>query len=121
MTTTEAATATQVYQLYIKASQEQVWDAITNPEIVAKFFHGAGLPGRGVHDPAAEGLHNSIANRPAIAKDHRGIGDQLCRCIGDIDVVFPGNMRFIDIGTHFLDEGVVVNVDLSVGGVTEHI
>jgi len=41
MTTTEAATATQVYQLYIKASQEQVWDAITNPEIVAKFFHGA--------------------------------------------------------------------------------
>ena len=41
MTTTEAATATQVYQLYIKAPQEQVWDAITNPEIVAKFFHGA--------------------------------------------------------------------------------
>jgi uncharacterized protein YndB with AHSA1/START domain len=41
MTVTEPATATQVYQLYIKATQEQVWDAITNPEIVAKFFHGA--------------------------------------------------------------------------------
>ena len=41
MTTTEPVTATQVYQLYIKASPEQVWDAITNPEIVAKFFHGA--------------------------------------------------------------------------------
>ena len=38
---TEPVTATQVYQLYIKASQEQVWDAITNPTIVAKFFHGA--------------------------------------------------------------------------------
>jgi hypothetical protein len=42
MTTTEAATATQVYQLYIKASQEKVWDAITNPEIVAKFFQLVG-------------------------------------------------------------------------------
>ncbi len=38
---TEPATATQVYELYIKASQDDVWDAITNPEIVAKFFHGA--------------------------------------------------------------------------------
>jgi uncharacterized protein YndB with AHSA1/START domain len=38
---TDTTTTTQVYQLYIRASQEQVWDAITNPEIVAKFFHGA--------------------------------------------------------------------------------
>jgi len=36
-----AATATQVYQLYIRASQEEVWDAITNPAIIAKFFFGA--------------------------------------------------------------------------------
>jgi uncharacterized protein YndB with AHSA1/START domain len=41
MTTADTSTATQVYQLYIKASQEAVWDGITNPEIVAKFFHGA--------------------------------------------------------------------------------
>jgi uncharacterized protein YndB with AHSA1/START domain len=40
-TASQAATAAQVYQLYIKASQEEVWDAITNPAIVAKFFHGA--------------------------------------------------------------------------------
>ncbi len=40
-TATDASATTQVYQLYIKATQEQVWDAITNPEIVAKFFHGA--------------------------------------------------------------------------------
>lgn len=38
---TDTATTTQVYQLYIRASQEQVWDAITRPEMVAKFFHGA--------------------------------------------------------------------------------
>ncbi len=41
MTTTEPLTSTQVYQLYIKASQEEVWDAITNPATVAKFFLGA--------------------------------------------------------------------------------
>ena len=38
---TQAATATQVYQLYIRASQQEVWDAITDPAIVAKFFFGA--------------------------------------------------------------------------------
>lgn len=35
------ATTTQVYQLYINASPERLWDAITNPQVVAKFFHGA--------------------------------------------------------------------------------
>ena len=40
-TAVDPALATQVYQLYINAPQEQVWDAITNPEIVAQFFHGA--------------------------------------------------------------------------------
>jgi uncharacterized protein YndB with AHSA1/START domain len=41
--TAATAPATQVYQLYIKASAEQVWDAITNPEVIVKFFHGAEL------------------------------------------------------------------------------
>jgi uncharacterized protein YndB with AHSA1/START domain len=41
VTTTERVTTTQVYQLYIKASQEEVWEAITNPQTVAKFFLGA--------------------------------------------------------------------------------
>ncbi len=39
--TTATHAATQVYELYIRAGQQQVWDAITNPEIVARFFHGA--------------------------------------------------------------------------------
>jgi uncharacterized protein YndB with AHSA1/START domain len=37
----QSATATQVYQLYIKATQDEVWHAITDPAIVAKFFFGA--------------------------------------------------------------------------------
>jgi uncharacterized protein YndB with AHSA1/START domain len=39
MTTTTGAR--QVYQLYIKASPEQIWDAITKPEFTAQYFYGA--------------------------------------------------------------------------------
>jgi len=31
----------QVYQVYIKASPEQVWEAITRPEFTEKYFYGA--------------------------------------------------------------------------------
>ena len=40
MTTTVAQT-TQVYQVFIKASAEEIWDAITKPEWTARYFHGA--------------------------------------------------------------------------------
>jgi uncharacterized protein YndB with AHSA1/START domain len=39
--TTMTSTATQVYQLFIKATPEQIWDAITKPEFTQKYFHGA--------------------------------------------------------------------------------
>jgi uncharacterized protein YndB with AHSA1/START domain len=39
-TMTEPGTTIQVYQLYINASQEQVWKAITDPVTVARFFFG---------------------------------------------------------------------------------
>jgi uncharacterized protein YndB with AHSA1/START domain len=39
-TTTPVATATQVYQVYIKATPEAVWDAITKPEFTSQYFHG---------------------------------------------------------------------------------
>jgi len=32
---------TQVYQVFIKASPEQIWEAITNPEFTTKYFYGA--------------------------------------------------------------------------------
>jgi uncharacterized protein YndB with AHSA1/START domain len=34
---------TQVYQLFIKASPERVWEAITNPKLIARYFYGATL------------------------------------------------------------------------------
>jgi uncharacterized protein YndB with AHSA1/START domain len=39
--TTITATTTQVYQLFIKATPEQVWDAITKPELTTKYFFAA--------------------------------------------------------------------------------
>jgi uncharacterized protein YndB with AHSA1/START domain len=37
-TMTTATNATKVYQLYIKAPPERIWEAITDPELVARFF-----------------------------------------------------------------------------------
>jgi len=39
--TTMTAQTTQVYQLYIKASPEEIWEAITRPEFTTKYFHGS--------------------------------------------------------------------------------
>jgi uncharacterized protein YndB with AHSA1/START domain len=38
--TTTTAKETQVYQLFIKASPERIWEAITTPEFTAQYFHG---------------------------------------------------------------------------------
>ncbi len=35
------ATTTQIYQVFIKATPERIWEAITTPEFTGKFFHGA--------------------------------------------------------------------------------
>jgi len=40
MTTTTVQT-TQVYQVFVKASPEAIWDAITKPEFTAKYFYGS--------------------------------------------------------------------------------
>ena len=37
---TMTAQTTQVYQLYIRATPEAIWDAITKPEFTQKYFYG---------------------------------------------------------------------------------
>ncbi|HZO48944.1 MAG TPA: SRPBCC family protein [Gaiellaceae bacterium] len=39
--TTVTAQTTQVYQVFIKATAEQIWDAITKPEFTSRYFYGA--------------------------------------------------------------------------------
>jgi uncharacterized protein YndB with AHSA1/START domain len=38
--TTMTAQSTQVYSVFIKATPEQVWDAITKPEFTEQYFYG---------------------------------------------------------------------------------
>jgi uncharacterized protein YndB with AHSA1/START domain len=38
---TMTQTTVQVYQLFIKASPEAIWEAITTPEFTMKYFHGS--------------------------------------------------------------------------------
>ena len=39
--TTVTAQTTQVYQVFIKATPQAVWDAITKPEFTERYFYGA--------------------------------------------------------------------------------
>ena len=39
--TTITQQTTQVYQVFIRASAEQIWEAITTPEFTTKYFYGA--------------------------------------------------------------------------------
>jgi uncharacterized protein YndB with AHSA1/START domain len=40
MSTTSTVQTTQVYQVFILATPEQIWDAITKPEFTERYFHG---------------------------------------------------------------------------------
>ena len=37
----DAPTAPQVYRIFIRASAEQVWQGITDPAFIARYFHGS--------------------------------------------------------------------------------
>ena len=41
MTTTKPVETTQLYQVFIKASPERIWKAITRAEDTARYFHGS--------------------------------------------------------------------------------
>jgi uncharacterized protein YndB with AHSA1/START domain/DNA-binding transcriptional ArsR family regulator len=41
VTTMTDTPTTQIYQVFIKAAPERVWEAITTPEFTARYFHGA--------------------------------------------------------------------------------
>ena len=45
--TTMTALTTQVYSVFIRATPEQVWDAITKPEFTQQYFYGVRIELRG--------------------------------------------------------------------------
>jgi uncharacterized protein YndB with AHSA1/START domain len=44
--TTMTALTTQVYSVFIRATPEQIWDAITRPEFTEQYFYGARIDTR---------------------------------------------------------------------------
>ena len=48
MTTTTTNVGTQVYRVYIKATPQAIWDAITSPEWTERYGYG----GRAECDPS---------------------------------------------------------------------
>jgi uncharacterized protein YndB with AHSA1/START domain len=59
MTVTAATTATiQVYRVYIKATPQAIWDAITKPEWTEKYGYG----GRGEYDLRPGGTYRGLTN-----------------------------------------------------------
>ena len=38
---TMTQTTVQVYQLFIRATPEQIWEAIVDPELTSKYFYGS--------------------------------------------------------------------------------
>jgi uncharacterized protein YndB with AHSA1/START domain len=45
--TTMTALSTQVYSVFIRATPEQIWDAITKPEFSEQYFYGARIEVKG--------------------------------------------------------------------------
>jgi len=40
-TMTQTSTTVQVYQVFIRATPEEIWEAITKPEFTSRYFHGS--------------------------------------------------------------------------------
>jgi uncharacterized protein YndB with AHSA1/START domain len=60
--TTVTETATQVYSLFIRATPEQIWNAITKPEFTSQYFYGSNIdstfkPGDPYRGLSSDGEH----------------------------------------------------------------
>ena len=66
---TETATTTQVYRVYIKATPEAIWDAITKPEWTERFGYGL----RDEYDLRPGGKYRGMANEGMAAMGVTGV------------------------------------------------
>jgi uncharacterized protein YndB with AHSA1/START domain len=60
------APPTQVYQVFIKATPEEIWEAITTPEFTARYFHGARIT-------VADGKYRSLGPDDSVWGDEEVI------------------------------------------------
>ena len=66
---TETATTTQVYRIFIKASPQAIWDAITKPEWTQRFGYGL----RDEYDLRPGGKYRGMANEGMAAMGFPGV------------------------------------------------
>ena len=62
--TTMTAQATQVYSVFVRATPEQMWDAITKPEFTQKYFYGSVIDS--TYEPGASNTPHSHRDRPEV-------------------------------------------------------
>jgi uncharacterized protein YndB with AHSA1/START domain len=67
--TTPTALTTQVYSVFIRATPEQVWDAITKPEFTVKYFYGARIENTESHHHALGPDGSDWGNGPVFEYD----------------------------------------------------
>jgi len=79
MTTATQTETTQVYRVYIKATPQAIWDAITQPEWTEKYGYG----GRGEYDLRPGGAY-------------RGFTSQEMRATGAPDLAIDGEVVEVD-------------------------
>ncbi len=81
MTEMETTVTTQVYRVYIKATPERVWEAITDPTWTQKYGYG----GTAVYDPEL---------RPGAR--YRGLTNEGMRAVGAPEVGVDGEILEVD-------------------------
>ena len=81
MTTTTSTRTTQVFRVYIKATPEAVWEAITSPEWTARY----GYPGTSEYDLRPGGAFRAVMPAEMIAQ--HGVPE--IACDGEIVEVDP--------------------------------
>ena len=67
MTTTTQPTTTQMYQVYIKATPQAIWDAVTKPEWTEKFGYG----GRADYNLRPGGSYKHYPSREMVEAGNR--------------------------------------------------
>ena len=72
---TQTATTTQVYRIFIKASPQAIWDAITKPEWTERFGYG---------------LHDEFDLRPG--GNYRGLANEGMKAMGMTGVIVDGEV-----------------------------
>ena len=96
MTGTETAvTTTQVYRVYIKATPEAIWDAITKPEWTERYGYG----GRGEYELREGGAYRGLTNAM------REFGAPEVAIDGEVIEVDPPH-RLVQTWRMLMDEGM---------------